>query len=173
MKFFYDTEFLEDGRTIELISIGIVDETGREYYAINADMPIQRIEEHSWLMGNVVPYLPGVVYDGRFDLDYQDSRVKTKSQIAREVLEFLTAYDGRIDLWAWFAAYDHVVLAQLWGIMINMPARLPQYTKDVRQLVDEYNVRKLPSQVSGHHDALADARHVKTMYNYIREVHGE
>lgn len=28
MRFFYDCEFLEDGRTIELISIGIVCEDG-------------------------------------------------------------------------------------------------------------------------------------------------
>ena len=41
MRYFYDTEFLEDGETIDLISIGIVAEDGREYYAVNlnADWP--------------------------------------------------------------------------------------------------------------------------------------
>ena len=34
MRYFYDTEFLEDGETIDLISIGIVAEDGREYYAV-------------------------------------------------------------------------------------------------------------------------------------------
>jgi hypothetical protein len=29
MKYYYDTEFIEDGRTIDLISIGIVAEDGR------------------------------------------------------------------------------------------------------------------------------------------------
>lgn len=33
MKYFLDTEFHEDGKTIDLISIGIVAEDGREYYA--------------------------------------------------------------------------------------------------------------------------------------------
>ena len=28
-RFFYDTEFIEDGTTIDLVSIGVVDETGR------------------------------------------------------------------------------------------------------------------------------------------------
>ena len=28
MKFFYDTEFIEDGHTIDLVSIGIVREDG-------------------------------------------------------------------------------------------------------------------------------------------------
>lgn len=31
MRYFYDTEFIEDGHTIELISIGVVAEDGREY----------------------------------------------------------------------------------------------------------------------------------------------
>ena len=37
MRFFYDTEFIEDGETIELISIGIVGDDGREYYAVSTD----------------------------------------------------------------------------------------------------------------------------------------
>ena len=62
MKFWYDCEFLEDGKTIEPISIGIVCEDGREYYAvfdeIATDPLNKRICEHKWLMENVVPHLP-------------------------------------------------------------------------------------------------------------------
>lgn len=43
MKYFFDTEFHEDGRTIDLISIGIVAEDGREYYAINRECDFDRI----------------------------------------------------------------------------------------------------------------------------------
>lgn len=32
-RYFYDTEFIEDGKTIDLISIGVVCEDGREFYA--------------------------------------------------------------------------------------------------------------------------------------------
>jgi len=35
MKYFYDTEFIDNGHTIELISIGVAAEDGREYYAIS------------------------------------------------------------------------------------------------------------------------------------------
>lgn len=58
MNIYYDTEFLEDGATISLISIGMVAEDGREYYAINHDAPWERISKHTWLMSNVVPGLP-------------------------------------------------------------------------------------------------------------------
>ena len=37
MRYFYDTEFIENGRTIELISIGVVAEDGREFYAISTE----------------------------------------------------------------------------------------------------------------------------------------
>ena len=37
MRFFYDTEFIDNGRTIELISIGVAAEDGREYYAISTE----------------------------------------------------------------------------------------------------------------------------------------
>ncbi len=35
VKYFIDSEFVDDGRTIDLISIGIVAEDGRELYFSN------------------------------------------------------------------------------------------------------------------------------------------
>lgn len=55
---YVDAEFLEDGVTIDLISIAYVDENGVTYYAVNADMPVDRIRTHDWLCKNVVPQLP-------------------------------------------------------------------------------------------------------------------
>lgn len=34
MRIYYDCEFLEDGNTIDLISMGMVAEDGRELYAV-------------------------------------------------------------------------------------------------------------------------------------------
>ncbi|TDP29887.1 3'-5' exoribonuclease [Nocardia ignorata] len=103
----YDTEFLEDGRTIELISIGIVCEDGREYYAVNSDMPLNQIKANDWLVRNVLPSLPLNWRTGldRYlahprntfpkpsidlvDLDTKSTLVKPKWVIANEVREFL------------------------------------------------------------------------------------
>ncbi|AYN57938.1 Rnase H [Arthrobacter phage Faja] len=156
MKYFYDTEFHEDGRTIDVISIGIIAEDGREYYAVNRDADWNRIGAHPWLMANVVPHLPPM-------RDW-----KSKQQIRDEVTEFLLV-DGELDpeLWAWFSAYDHVVLAQLFGTMLDLPPGIPMYTNDVRSLVDWTGVHELPKQAGAAHDALDDARHVKQMYDHI------
>lgn len=171
----YDTEFLEDGRTIELISIGIVSETGREYYAVNADMPIRRIRKHSWLMENVVPGLPKPAGDWNNHMprswlfDYNNPVVKRRDRIADEVHDFLLA-EGSPSLWADYAAYDHVVLAQLWGRMIDLPTGLPMFTHDLQQALESApEGYQVPEQKSGQHNALADARHVMRVLREVAE----
>ncbi|MFJ4287992.1 3'-5' exoribonuclease domain-containing protein [Paenarthrobacter nicotinovorans] len=155
MKYFYDTEFLEDGDTIKLISIGIVAEDGREYYATSSDMPVERIRKHEWLMENVFPHLP-------FSGDW-----KPRTKIRDEVAAFLTHTD-KTELWGYYSAYDHVLLAQLFGTMMDLPEGIPMYTNDVRSLVDFTGITKLPRQKGVEHDALADARHVKVMHDYLK-----
>lgn len=55
MRYFYDTEFIEDGHTIELISIGVVAEDGREYYAVSTEFDPERAG--SWVRTHVLPKL--------------------------------------------------------------------------------------------------------------------
>lgn len=178
MKYFYDTEFLEDGQTIDLISIGIVAEDGREYYAVNSDANWDRIAKNDWLMKNVWPHLPlrgrkpsnGYVNSGSEGiLDTSSVLVKPKWVIRNEIREFLSAGTPP-ELWAWYSAYDHVVLAQMWGRMINLPKGLPMFTNDVRSLSLWTGVDELPKQTGAAHNALADAKHVKEMYEHIMEA---
>jgi hypothetical protein len=42
MKYFLDTEFIEDGKTIDLISIALVAEDGREIYLCNSDCDLNK-----------------------------------------------------------------------------------------------------------------------------------
>ena len=162
MKYFYDTEFLEDGKTIDLISIGIVAEDGREYYAevLHPRWLWNRITQHDWLMKNVVPQL-GPMDD-----------MKPREQIRDEVAEFLKPRHGRdqAELWAWFGAYDHVCLAQLFGTMMDFPKYVPMWTNDLRQEVHRLGIGKMPAQPAGLHNALADAKHLKANFEYVMEI---
>jgi hypothetical protein len=56
MKYYFDTEFIEDGKTIDLISIGIVADDGREYYAINENCDFSKASD--WVKENVIAKLP-------------------------------------------------------------------------------------------------------------------
>jgi hypothetical protein len=173
MRIYYDTEFIEDGRTIDLISIGMVAADGREYYAVNREMPVRRIRKHSWLMANVVPSLPEprgewiLNMPKRWLFNYMDPCVKRPGQIAREVRDFILA-TPEPQLWAWYGAYDHVVLCQLWGRMISLPKGVPMWTNDLKQECVRLGDPRMPGQESGEHNALADARHVKVMAGFLQ-----
>lgn len=157
MKYFYDCEFHENGHTIDLISIGIVAEDGREYYAVNKQALWDRIAQNQWLMDNVVPHLP----------PRTDGAWKTRAEIAFEVSVFLKPSESGIQLWADYGAYDHVALAQLFGRMIDLPSHVPMYTNEFRQHLWMHGDPELPKQPEGLHDALADARHLKTCFEVV------
>ncbi|WP_288831329.1 polyadenylate-specific 3'-exoribonuclease AS [uncultured Corynebacterium sp.] len=153
MRYFYDTEFIEDGRTIELVSIGIVAEDGREYYAVSTDFDASRANQ--WVRKNVLDKLP----NPRSEL------WRSRATIRREVLEFLTADGGAPELWAWVGAYDHVVLAQLWGDMASLPRELPRFTRELKQYWEMAGSPRLPAVPGGNHDALVDARHNRAKFD--------
>ena len=56
VRFFYDCEFIEDGLTIDLVSIGVADEDGREFYAVSTEFAPERAGR--WVRTNVLPKLP-------------------------------------------------------------------------------------------------------------------
>ena len=166
-RYFYDCEFLEDGETIAPISIGIVGSDGREYYAVFADMPVERIASHPWLMANVVPHLPAADTP-LWHLDLTHPEVKPRWQIAEEVRGFLTAHNGPIELWGYYSSYDHILLSQLWGRMIDRPDRIPMITLDVQQEAIRLGLENwLPRQADGLHNALADARWTRDAWRYL------
>jgi hypothetical protein len=56
-RIFYDCEFMEDGEVIELLSIGMVAEDGREFYAESSEADWSHANE--WVYTNVLPHLAG------------------------------------------------------------------------------------------------------------------
>lgn len=157
MRFFYDCEFIEDGFTIELISIGVVDEDGREFYAVSTEFDANRAGR--WVRQYVLPQLPPPSSD----------RWLSRSQLRDDLYAFLTAHGSEIELWAWYAAYDHVALAQLWGAMPALPSRIPKFTRDLRQRWEAVGKPKLPQAPANAHDALADARHNLERWKVIEQ----
>lgn len=147
MRYFYDTEFIEDGTTIDLVSIGIVGEDGSEYYAVSTEFDSSKA--NPWVRENVLDKLPNP----------QSSVWKSKDTIRDEVHAFITSSVPRPELWAWVGAYDHVVFAQLWGDMAAMPKNLPRFTHELKQYWEMAGRPRLPESPSGNHDALVDARH--------------
>ncbi len=160
MRYHYDTEFIDTGRTIQLISIGIVAADRREYYAVSSQFDPRELHANPWLTTNVWPHLPLTPHN---TLDTEHPTVKPRTRIARDVQHFLLTTDHSPELWAWSAAYDHVALCQLWGRMIDRPWGIPTYTRDLKQEWDRLGNPPLPKQAPGKHNALADAHHAAAL----------
>jgi 3' exoribonuclease, RNase T-like len=177
MRIWYDTEFIEDGRTIDLISIGMVREDGAELYLINGNHDVfDRAVKHRWLVNNVVPSLPvkldpADVNKWEWDRSHPDWGDLTgrKDLLVKAVLNFIV--EARpAELWAWYAAYDHVALCQLWGPMINLPGGIPMWTNDLKQECMRLGNPEVPEQEGTEHNALDDARHAREIHLFLEET---
>jgi len=149
MKFWFDTEFFEDGHIIELISIGIVAEDGRTYYAEVAGAEYIA-NKSDWLRENVQPHLTG--------------DTKYRSTIREEIVEFV---GENPEFWAYYASYDWVVLCQLFGRMIDLPKGWPMFVRDVKQLCVDCGNPNLPKQSGAEHSALADALWTRKAWDFL------
>ncbi len=171
MRYFFDTEFLEDGKTIELISIGIVAEDECEYYAVSKDAPWASIFQEKWLVENVVPHLPMHKRNdlkpwswGNYVEDYASGLWKSRREIQGEILAFI-GDDPSPEFWAYYASYDWVVLCQLFGRMMHLPSGWPMFCRDLQQVLCDMKQRP-PDQAGQEHNALADARWVKQAFEF-------
>lgn len=188
IRVFYDTEFIEDGRSIELISIGMVNSLGEEYYAvsnrINSGDVHYRICRHKFLMENVIPHLPLSIFEpikekyledvGWFEVDITSPEVKSRQDIVDGVTDFLLKHNEPLELWAYYGSYDHIALSWLWGTMMNRPKGIPMFTFDLMQYAAHKGLddSTFPKQEGTIHNALEDARWNKKVHEYLSSVEG-
>jgi len=174
MKFYLDTEFLEEPGSIDLISIGIVAETGETLYLENLDFELSRLDGNDWMQKNVVP---GLKYLGKFEdetmsvtsLDltgfayHADIGLHIQRWI-RIVQKEHFDYSQEIQFRAYYADYDWVVFAWLYGKMIDLPKEFPMYCYDLKQKLVDLNLtsdwvkQNVPQDEGAEHNALEDAK---------------
>jgi hypothetical protein len=170
MKYFLDTEFIEDGKTIDLISIGIVCEDGRKYYAISTEFKAKKANQ--WVKDHVLSQLPpknANPYESSPSVWEASKAWKKPAVIRDEVLEFCNPDKyGTPEFWGYYADYDWVVFCWLFGVMMDLPKGFPMYCNDIRQVAKELGDPELPEQDEHEHHALADAIWNKEAYEFLQ-----
>ncbi len=152
----YDTEFIDNGITIEPISIALVRPSdGAELYAINDDLAvIAQAAESNWLRENVLRWLPvdvtltagygAINAHVQWNANHPEyASVRPLSEISGMVDDFLREKPDP-QLWAYYASYDHVLYAQLFGAMVDLPDGLPMYTMDLKHEAVMHGDPELP-----------------------------
>ena len=167
-NYFIDTEFHEHKKpvkflgitiaqvwTIDLISIGIVCEDGRTYYAMNRDLNLKHAKKNKWLKENVLDKLPAKqeLYPpyGSPRLLQESMRWLPMEQIRQEVIDFcggkpdsdeggsFYSYyaNGTPIFYGYYADYDWVVFCWIFGTMMQLPNGFPMFAKDLKQMLDD------------------------------------
>ena len=146
-RFFYDTEFIEDGTTIDLVSIGVVDETGREFYAVSTQFdPDKAIP---WVRRNVLEQLPPPA----------DKAWRSRERIREDLLAFLTGPARRSSCGRGSPPTTTSPCASCGARCPRCPRPIPRFTRELRQRWDDLGQPPLPPKPTGTHDALVDARY--------------
>lgn len=153
MKFFLDTEFVDRPFAIELISIGIVAEDGRELYFENKEADLSLIDD--WHRLHVIPTMVG------------GECLASKETIKQAIISFVgDPMEDPPEFWAFYGDYDWVGFCGLFGRMLDLPKGYPHYCKDFKQYIDDRGISKksLPTQRGSQHNALKDARWLLEAY---------
>jgi len=160
MQFFFDTEFIEDGSTIDLISIGIVSENGGQFYAQNLDCDLAKA--NNWVSTHVLPCLENYAY---YKLGRPDRMRPSPWLPCGAIAERIQRFVGRNPVfWAYYGAYDWVALNQLYGPMMAHPSGWPFYCRDLRQWLDDHGLQNITQPDDASHHALLDAQWVQKMW---------
>ncbi len=163
MKWFLDTEFSERGyqHPIELISIGLVSETGLEYYAVSEEFDATNCSD--WVKVNVLEKI-------------KDQPRLPRTFIAAQIELMIQQTGSKPEFWAYFGDYDWVVFCQLFGRMIDLPKGWPQYCRDLKQVMDDKGLQRhhLPRLDEAEaHSAIVDARWVRSACEVVGVVAGK
>ncbi len=181
-RFFLDTEFIEDGRTIDLLSIALVSDTGQELYLQNQQAPFYRANR--FVADHVIPRLlpcpdnlnPGALSSfphtalvSSMHQTHKDCAWHPLANIRSLVQTFVALESGELkpEFVTWYGDYDWVALCQLFGSMSDLPDGWPMYAVDLKQWVDTVGNPRLPSKPKNEHNALADARWNRQIYEWL------
>ena len=194
-KYFIDTEFHEHTipsdhisgsfgcviPTIDLISIGIVDTTGREFYELH-EFDVRAAWENKWLHENVLKSIFDDLTKGSdlFEFLIKDfiyiisKKALTTNILKNKIIEFI-ADDPKPEFYGYYCDYDWVVFCWLFGRMIDLPTHFPKYCIDLKQMMDEAGLDKEWKRENcpgpeNEHNALADARWNLQLYEAIRKT---
>jgi hypothetical protein len=187
LRYFIDTEFVENqsAHTLELVSLALVGEDGREYYAqaewFNPHNASQWIWDHVFASLQKCTY-PGskteqaLIEDQKYHVQHvcskQECVWQSKARMKKDITAFLDPeVYGPVELHGWCAGYDFVVFCQAFGGMLELPAGYPHYIHEIQQVLDERGLADsdLPPQSSQAHHALDDALYLRDLWHWLQK----
>jgi len=172
-KIFFDTEFTGLHQNTTLISIGLISECGKSFYAELTDYDKGQIDE--WLQNNVISnlILPKNLGLGSKGVGVEGF-VGNSSFIKEELIKFLTQFE-EVEMWSDCLSYDWVLFNQIFGHAFNIPKNVYYIPFDICTLfyskgIDPDISREKFAEMmddSKKHNALWDAKVIKGCFEKL------
>ena len=160
-KLFFDTEFTGLNQHTTLISIGIVSECGKSFYAEFTDYDALQIND--WLRENVISnltltqhitksvsgYEKWLSYNETFDnalsfalaeKDMSNFECIGQTEMIKNRLESWLSQFEHIEMWSDCLAYDWVLFCQIWGGAFGIPKNIYYIPFDICTLMKVRNI---------------------------------
>lgn len=172
-KIFFDTEFTGLHQETTLISIGLISECDKTFYAEFNDYDFNQVDD--WLRENVINNLQ---YNGIYQkLDITKESVSYKST-TENIKVMLTEWLGQfkeVEIWSDCLSYDWVLFNQIFGHAFNIPKNVYYIPFDICTLfqvkgIDPDISRETFSEMteeSQKHNALWDAKVIRECYRKL------
>lgn len=178
MKVFFDTEFTGLHQRTTLISIGMVAEDGRDFYAELNDYDENQVND--WLSENVIAHLRWTRGGGRLvpwgatptELEKGNHvGVWAGSHLVSDEFRAWSAQYNMVEMWSDCLAYDWVLFCNLFGGAFGIPKNVYYIPFDLATLfklkgIDPDISREEYAGMTGgnKHNALHDAQVIKACY---------
>lgn len=180
-RIFFDTEFTGLHKDTSLISIGLISEDNKCFYAEFSDYDETQVND--WIQDNVINNL--WIQSGRFSWDYPDFYYfAKKEEIALKLAEYFKQFDS-VELVSDVCHYDMVLLIDLFGNAFNLPDNVSAVCHDINQdIADFHNISDAEAfhvsreevlennnlEIKGSkHNALYDAKVIKAIYEIVNK----
>lgn len=186
MKIFFDTEFTGLHKNTTLISIGLVDEDGRTFYAEFLGYNSNQVDD--WIKENVIANLKySTCIDNWCNKDPEHFECVGYTYYIRKWLDAWLSKYNEVELVSDCCHYDMVLFIDIFGSAFDIPKQVNPVCHDInqdiakychiseceafdysREKILEFNNIKIDGDK---HNSLYDAKVIKEIYNlYINEL---
>ena len=179
-KIFFDTEFTGLHQNTTLISIGLISECGKTFYAELTDYDKSQIDE--WLETNVISNLklkvPNEIQEVIHTVYGEHHTVCSNTEWLKKELGFWLEQFGEVEIWSDCLSYDWVLFNQIFGHAFNIPKNVYYIPFDICTLfyakgIDADISREAfaeMSEGSQKHNALWDAKVIRQCFVKLQGV---
>ena len=181
VKIFFDTEFTGLHKNTNLISIGLISEDDRIFYAELTDYDNNQIDE--WLQKNVIDNLLFKDKYNFVDINIEEqgfnvSMKGTKEDLKRELTIWLEQFD-KVEIWSDCLSYDWVLFSDIFGTSFDIPSNVYYIPFDICTLFKVHNINPDINRenftdtllnTNMKHNALYDAKVIRDCYKKLMNI---